>query len=313
MAQDDLLKLVNKLFPVPGGEHNLQLRTGIVEAKNANGTIDASISGVLIEDVYTLADAYAATTVDRQAVFLQSLNLLLCLGTLPVTGTAGGNDGAAVAVDVFTGNDTWNKRAGAVSVMVELVGGGGSGGGTEATTASGTFAAAAAGGGGGGYGRKLFSASALGSSVSVTVGAGGAAPTAGANNGNTGGTSTFSTASATGGGGGQASTARTIPVDVLVGTGGDGGTATGCDFAATGQVGFNGIIIGTEFRTAGQGGASGFGFGGSVRASSAGAGNTGTTGALYGGGGSGANAGDGQAARSGGAGAPGIVIVTTFF
>lgn len=86
-SEQDMLKLVDKLFPIPGGEHDLQLRMGLVEALNADNTIDASIGGVLLEDVKTLASAHPYLVVDNSAVFLQWRGTLIALGSIATTGT----------------------------------------------------------------------------------------------------------------------------------------------------------------------------------------------------------------------------------
>lgn len=85
-SEQDMLKLVDKLFPVPGGEHDLQLRMGRVEALNPDNTIDASIGGVLLQDVKTLSSAYPYLVVDRSAVFLQWRGTLIALGSVAVSG-----------------------------------------------------------------------------------------------------------------------------------------------------------------------------------------------------------------------------------
>ena len=102
-----------------------------------------------------------------------------------------------VNVNVFTATGTWTKPTGLKYVIVEVIGGGGGGGGVEGDTGD---TANSGGGGGGGYSLKKILASSLGSTETVTVGAGGAGGT-GFSGGTAGGTSSFgSHCSATGGG-----------------------------------------------------------------------------------------------------------------
>lgn len=203
----------------------------------------------------------------------------------------------------ITATGNYTKNADATTVEVELVGGGASGGGV-ALTVSGQ--AAGGGGGAGGYARKTLLNSTLSGTTAVTVGLGGAAPTAGANNGNPGNTTTFSTVSATGGGAGVAGTVGTgtgvngVPIAGGVGSGGDINAAGG-----TGEAGF--IFAGVN-AISGKGGASYFGDGGTPPVSS-GNGNPGVT---PGAGGSGALNGVSQPAHAGGAGANGLVIVREY-
>lgn len=125
---------------------------------------------------------------------------------------------------VFTGSGTFTVPAGVTSVFVTVVGGGGGSG----NSASNSCANGAGGnGGGGGLSQRLVTGLTPGSTVSVTVGAGGAAQTAG-------GTSSFGAfCSATGGGGGAFGNQGT-------GASGSHGTGSGGDINLSGYAN-NGI------------------------------------------------------------------------
>jgi len=89
----------------------------------------------------------------------------------------------------FTANGTWTKQANLIGASVE-VWGGASGAGTAANHFAGS---------GGGYARKWYAASSLGSTVAVTIGAGGAESSASPG---AGGTTTFAASSAVSASGG---------------------------------------------------------------------------------------------------------------
>jgi hypothetical protein len=96
------------------------------------------------------------------------------------------------------------------AVRVRCLGGGGGGGGAATTTTSQN--AVAEGGTGGNYAESFLLVSELETSMTVTVGSGGAGAVAGANSGTDGGDSSFGTlVVARGGNGGGGATARAIP------------------------------------------------------------------------------------------------------
>lgn len=206
---------------------------------------------------------------------------------------------------------TWTKPAGLKYVVVEVQAGGGGGGGADSDSSSGYYEAGG-GGGGGGYSKKTITAATLGSTETVTIGAGGAGGTTGTTGG-TGETSSFGSHSiATGGSGGYRSDASGY-----YGAGALGGVGSSGDiniYGNSGETG-DGSLSGNG---GGMGGNSFLGSGGrnSDNADSKGLYGTGDSGIIYGGGGGGAfsvyggsYAGD----KTGGAGAAGIVIVTEFY
>lgn len=105
--------------------------------------------------------------------------------------------GGFTRMSVYTTTSFWIVPAGVTTCKVTVVGGGGGGG------ANGNYAGS--GGGGGGTAIKIITGLTPGTSITVTVGAGGLnGYTAGGTSGLAGGASSFgSYCSATGGGGGQ--------------------------------------------------------------------------------------------------------------
>ena len=184
----------------------------------------------------------------------------------------------------FAASTAFTVPFGVRLIRATVVGGGGAGGGTDGSYA-------AAGGGAGGFASGTFSVT-PGSTIAITVGAGGVGGAAGASGG-TGGTSSFGALlSATGGQGGQFQSTTATP-------GGSGGQGSGGEFAGYGGFGADGqngsTVIG------GHGGESLYGGGG--RASTPG--NPALNGQAPGSGAGGTYNGAGN----GGQGAAGVVIL----
>lgn len=216
------------------------------------------------------------------------------------------NPQLAVAVETFIADDTWTRPSPIGTYRVIVIGGGGGGGG-HATTGAGENASGS-GGGGGGTAIKLFQGSDLDATESIVVGNGGNGTTSALSG--DGEASLFASTevySVEGGGGlggarGNATSGSTRT------SGGIGGDAFGGDQNIQGGDGGNGGTIGGAYVPIGDGGAS-YMAGGTSAAINGG----GIPGTGYGGGGSGATSGQSTSARAGGDGAPGIVIVESYY
>lgn len=75
----DISQIKKKLVPTPDGQDELRLRTGVVDAINANGTVDIVLSGVTMTNVPVLATGYTLT-VDRAVQVATYRGSMLVLG-----------------------------------------------------------------------------------------------------------------------------------------------------------------------------------------------------------------------------------------
>lgn len=237
---------------------------------------------------------------DGTQVFLDSPNIAPAVfDTQPMQ--YGQATGRLINVQRFTANATYTPTAGTKSIVVEGVGGGGAGGGTLATGAS--QGGGAGGGGAGAYFKTRLTSGFSG--VAVVVGAGGVGVSGG--NGGNGGTTSFGAVGTAPGGVGGSNGAPVGTFPILNGYGPGAATATlGNIINAAGGAGTFALISTPGTGLSGTGGSSMLGQGANAVI---GATLDGLPGGGPGAGGSGSLTLQSGAARTGGAGAPGLVIV----
>jgi hypothetical protein len=190
------------------------------------------------------------------------------------------------------------------AVLIRVQGSGGGSGGCQVTGSG--EAAASGGGAGGGYGERLVSVAELPASVTVTIGNGGSAGST-SSAGGTGGTTSFgSLASVLGGLGGELGLASQFRSNV---SGGAGRGASLVPWGVRGDDGGNGRVQNGIVTQVGMGGGSHLG---PTRSeSNANVGASGVDGNNHGGGAAG-SFGSATTARTGGAGATGIVVLELY-
>jgi hypothetical protein len=248
-----------------------------------NATNGAAISS---DNTGTLA-IKTGTGAGTTAISIDASQNVAITGTLTVGGILSGGNYALVAyTSPATGPAAWDantkKAAGLKAIKVTVVGAGGDGGSQPATNG------AAGGGGGGGAAIEYIPAPSIPGPVDITAGPG---------------TNSFGAfCSATAGSTGAASS----PTNAA---GGAGGAGSGGTFNMTGDAG-GWATYAPAASSSGNGGCSIMGGGGVSRVSPTS--QNGAAGGNYGGGGSGGIR-TGAGPFTGGAGAPGIVIVEEFY
>lgn len=253
-------------------------RASILESSNGNNAVSW---GAGVKDIM----------LDAPAALFHSLQASVDAGTYV----------NRVVSTVRTTTGTFTRDGDCMFARVQIVAGGGAGGGAQSTSS--VQHSEGGGGGGGEYAEGWFTAAQIGTSLTVTIGAGGTGVSGG--NGNNGGTTSFgSLMTALGGAGGDVGPATDSSNQNEGGLGGSGGA--GGTFRIRGDRGGMGAVRAGAWQGQCLGGASHL----------SGAANTAsgavTTGQLYGGGGEGASNAISQTNGPGGAGAAGICIVIEF-
>lgn len=207
--------------------------------------------------------------------------------------------GRLIGIQTFTANGTYTPTAGTTSIVSHVIGGGGAGGGAATTPAA--AISSGAGGGSGSYSIGRFTSGFSG--AAVTVGAGGVG-VSGAAGGNGGQSSLGALITAPGGAGGPVVPANAVlrsgaGVGGVVGTGGN-------ILQAPGSAGDH--ILQVQPNALGTAGGEGP-FGGKVSVVALANGQSASTAAYGTGGGGGSNDPSSGVARTGGNGAPGVVII----
>ena len=273
---------------------SLPLSTGVTGqlsvSNGGTGTSSLTANNVLLGNGTSAVQVVAPSTAG---------NILASNGTTWVSSTSGygfsnistavypttvTNSSGTPMVNTGTGTFSFTIPANVTKIKVTVIGGGGG-------AASGGTSSGGGGGGGGGAVIKIFSGLTPSSSISLTVGSGGAGATAATTNGSSGTSSSFGpaasvTITATGGAGGIAGS----------GPGGSGGVGSAGDVNVSGQAGGTGV----PSAAGGSGGSTILGGGGKGGPTGAG-----SAGGSYGAGGGGGGAGS----TAGGNGASGLVIV----
>jgi hypothetical protein len=211
----------------------------------------------------------------------------------------------------FTSSGTYTPTTGMAFCEVYCTGGGGGAGGTDGNDTS--CSLASGGGGAGGTAIKIYSATEIGASATVTIGSGGSGGN-GATSGSSGGNSTFIPAGTGGtitGNGGNGSSGYNGGGDEAR-RGADGGGASGGDLNLNGEHGHHGETS-NDGVIGGNGGSSFFERGGLAndRARNDGSGTTGVAGSK-GSGGGGTVVRNDTGTSTGGAGGSGFVVVKEF-
>ncbi len=278
--------------------------TAITTAKGGTHlTSSGSANNLLVSDgtdwqSYTLGNGL---TVSGTTVLANlGSGLTFSTGAITASGTIG-----SVTIQKFTASGTYTPNAKMLYAIVQCVGGGGGGGG--AANAAAGSAVGAGGGGGGSLSIKRVSASDIGASKAVTIGAAGTGGSAGNNAGAAGGDTSLG-ALCIGKGGASGSGANGSNLGAF----GAGGVAGTGDVTTVGNAGGDGWQAAATNIIAKVGAGGAGPFGGAPANRSVVASTAGAAGQGFGAGGNGGISFNGGGTAAGGAGSAGLVIVTEF-
>lgn len=215
-----------------------------VSATTANSTAGTALTAANAQVPFAKIDSTAlASNADATAGTSNSklMTPLRVAEAITALTTGSSSAGRLLGITRFTATGTWSKATLNPSFIVVKARGGGGGGGT---VPSGSVNRVGAGGGAGGYSEKKILSASLGATETVTIGAGGAASSAGGN-------TTFGAhLTASGGAAGAVGGATQYSA-----TGGAGGAASSGDRNVTGNPGFNGHTFSGAEPMGGNGGA----------------------------------------------------------
>lgn len=313
----------------PNGSVGALTNTHIFVGSGSNIATDVAMSGdATMANTGALTITNSAVTLAKIANAAANSKLLgsgasgvgaayseLTLGTnLSMSGTtlnAAGGGVVSVKQQVFTSSGTYTPSTGMLYCIVESVDGGAGGGGVKVASAANV--AVAQGGYGGAYGRTRLTAAQIGVSQTVTIGAGGAAGSIAGGDGGLGGATSLGSLhvgnTATYGGGSTNATTSQVSGEQQPSAG-----YVTANFTVRGGIGTNGFATASPLIGMGCGGGASYfstGYiGGTARVVSAVY--AGRDGFTYGTGGSGALSLTSTTGAVGGAGYPGVMIITEY-
>lgn len=272
-----------------------------ITTEGSTDTIKIASDGTIAIDYVTSAGTAIASGEILNVIGTGTVSTSAAGNTLTITGALSPSGFTSIDNQVFTTSGTYTPTAGMTYCSIQCVAGGGAGAGAEAVAAQ---VSGGPGGSAGEYACGIFTATDIGISQTITIGAGGTG-VLGAGGGNGGNTSVGTLISCVGGNGGLTAPAASVynSNGIPGGTGGTGG-----DYRSPGAPGH---VSSGNFATAllvgGSGASSQLGGGGTAINQT-----NGNNGVGYGSGGSSATSYGTQGPFTGGNGASGIVIITEY-
>ena len=145
--------------------NEFKVRNGVIAPNILSHQGQSTQDGILVQAINSGSASHRATITNASLTANRTITIPDATGTIAFIGD----------VQTFTSNGTWTKPNNCTFVFVRIIGGGAGGNGGQS---GGTPTLGSAGGGGAGCMEYLYLASALPSTVSVTIGAGGTGGTA---------------------------------------------------------------------------------------------------------------------------------------